>query len=262
MAKRSRQPRPGRSCAFCGGGPVTKEDASPKWIQRHLGQRSTISVVGSPGNPPERVFPSLSFTATVKKVCSSCNSGWMADLENEASVLLKRMLDEKLSIALSGDSLELLARWAMKTALTLALTQPMNPIPDTVYKEFFATRTPPTGTVIFLARRAIERNPSGGHLIETELLDPNSNGRLGHLWIETFFLQNLVFQVVGYTLNVKAGPNVHFPQKFAPFIQGIWPARETVYWPPPTATLTERQTLEFAFALAKIRRKTMFDRDG
>src|SRR5712692_5919903 len=122
------------ACVFCGERPTTVEDVLPKWIHRYLGRRPTVNVGGSSDTGPRSSFRTLSYTATARCVCQSCNSGWMSELERSASELLKRMFDEKIHLHLaSGEGQQLVAQWAMKTALMLQFTQPQPSIPMAVY---------------------------------------------------------------------------------------------------------------------------------
>lgn len=249
-----------RICVFCGGTPVTTEDVFAKWIQRYLGRRQTVTLVGSPDTGVQRQFPNLSYTAKAKVVCARCNNGWMSALEEEAGALLRAMFTEHITMQLASESQILLARWAMKTALMLQFTQKLHGLPDTVYREFHAIQRPPAKCLIYLARREMVQQPSGGHTIVTELGMPSASGgitKLGHLYGVTFFIKNLVMQVIGYVLQTSFTPNLQFPQTFQPYVQRIWPSGPSVSWPPPNPTMTEHQALEFGLALAHIGRRPM-----
>lgn len=54
----------------------------------------------------------------VKRLCASCNNGWMSRLENDAKPVLKSILDDKSKDLYASAQLTI-ARWAVKTAMVL-----------------------------------------------------------------------------------------------------------------------------------------------
>jgi hypothetical protein len=227
------------SCVFCGASPTTIEDLLPKWIRRYLGNRATVSVLGDTGRGTTRTFKGLAYVWKAKVVCKKCNGGWMCDLETAASPILKRMFDEKLAISFAAgpnDSRRLVAQWVLKTALMLQYVDPDPAIPLAVYHDFFATREPPAHSLIFLARHEVQKTPSGVVSVSSELTptDPTVHFR-GDLYGVTFFVKNVVMQLVGYVGDVPAGVGIYlnFPQTFAVYVQRLWPAGTLLEWTPP-----------------------------
>lgn len=246
-----------RTCIFCGGLPLTTEDVIPTWIHRQLGRRPTTTVVGSSEKAVERIYANLAYTTKVNAVCARCNNGWMATLEGVTKILLSRMFDEKLTLQFDDESKRTLACWTMKTALMLQLVHPLRAIPQDVYADFYKTRVPPRSTVIYIARRRMERNPTGGNVVSTDLNLTAADGSpqtIGIVYGVTFFIQNIAFQVVGFQMAIASQPNVEFPQEFRPFVQRLWPTGERVIWPPlDQPTLNEKQSILFTIAPSRIK---------
>jgi len=180
----------------------------------------------------------------------------MSRLEDEASRLLKPMFDETINLDLSVDSQQLLGTWATKTAMMIQFTQDHRAIPIGVYRELFESGKPPRRSVIFVARRVMERMPNGSHSINWHIgvgADPVVDK--GEMYGVTFFIKNLVFQIVGYELKTAFDPNLEFPHRFQPYIQRLWPPWLSIRWPPENPSFNDQQTLDFAFGLNEVRRR-------
>jgi hypothetical protein len=249
-----------KACVFCGRQPTTVEDIWPKWIGRYLGRRPARTIIRETSGIT-RMFHGFSNVQRAKVVCETCNGGWMKGLEDQANPLLKRMFDESFAITLLvGDTQLAVARWIVKTAMMLqfAYTQETTPaIPEADFKEFANDRTIPGNCVIFLARHRVQQIPNGSQSIAW---DVSSNPRRpgvrfhGQLYGVTFFIKNLVMQIVGYRFDVatNAQLNLRFPLRFAPYVQRLWPMERRIEWPPSGPSLDDRQLVAFAAALAEI----------
>jgi len=217
-----------------------------------------MSVLGDSGSGTRRTFKGRAYVAKAKIVCETCNGGWMSRLEVEAGPVLRGMFDEKLAISFPigpTGSRRLLAQWVMKTALMLQYVDSDPAIPVAVYHDFYATREPPAHSLLFLARHEAQNSPSGMISVSSELTptDPTVNFR-GYLYGTTFFVKNVVMQIVGYVWDVPAGIGLYlaFPQTFAIYVQRLWPAAARLEWPPPQA-LNDAQLVRFAEETRDIR---------
>jgi hypothetical protein len=112
-----------RTCPFCERPADTVEHVDPRWISRHYLDSDT-----SPGTftmsfgelYTSRTVPVLNQTV---KVCGTCNSGWMARLEDQVRLpLLKMKSGEGLIIGPDGQ--RLLTKWLLKNALVRELVTP------------------------------------------------------------------------------------------------------------------------------------------
>ena len=119
----------GRECVFCGGPAGSREHALPTWLAEHL-QAGKIPVYprffsdthGWEAQGGARGAGNL----ITKRVCTSCNCGWMADLEGEVSAILSDLVRVGRS-SLDRTSLQslrqhevVIRRWLTKTAITMS----------------------------------------------------------------------------------------------------------------------------------------------
>jgi hypothetical protein len=96
------------------------------------------------------------FSIQVKRVCATCNNGWMNDLETAARPLLEPMIVGR-GRALHRDGQRTIATWAMKTMLMFEFAYPEQLIPRELYEHLYAHREPPPRTRAWLAPYGGER---------------------------------------------------------------------------------------------------------
>lgn len=249
-----------KACVFCGTTPTNIEDIWPKWIGRYLGPQRTYTQLKT-SSGIESVYKSMAYNARAKVVCQKlCNGGWMKALEDANNPLLKRMFDESFSIRLlAGDTMRSLAQWIFKTALMIQYIQTQSAIPAVVYDEFFGSgQTVPDHCWIYLAHHTMGEMPSGSHSVAWEVgASPDLRPGVpyhGQMYGVTFFVKNLVMQVVAYRLDVpsKLSLDMRFPQRFRPFVQEIWPMGWGIEWPPSKPSFTDEGLRDFALGLAEI----------
>ena len=173
----------------------------------------------------------------VKRVCKSCNNGWMSRLENDVQPILRPMMTASGgTISLSPNDQEVLARWIYKTVLMadFALTPDKyriphpTPIPKSDYSTFYAHRTPPNSAVIWTAGYTGERKIHGTQREQHTLLE-KTNQRI-RLYLITFSVLRAVFQVLGALsgilddLPIRGDPDRG--------VVRIWPPRNRpIDWP-------------------------------
>lgn len=120
-----------RTCIFCAGPSSAQgsgEHLFPDWLNRlfPVGASDPLPSWGRHVASEDGVGGS-SWTAakvasmTTKRVCNPCNTGWMCDLEGEASPVLQPMILGRQS-ALSAPEQLLVATWATKTAMVIEST--------------------------------------------------------------------------------------------------------------------------------------------
>jgi hypothetical protein len=111
-----------RSCVFCGAtGKLTNEHAWPRWL---------VDDLLPPGTPTRHRWgesekmtgpASDSRYVTVKRVCVTCNTGWMRQLEDGVIPILRPWIRGKAARLVFGQQ-QLVAAWAVKTAMMLQYT--------------------------------------------------------------------------------------------------------------------------------------------
>lgn len=112
------------------------QEFPPEQTQFHPIRRTSPlhgSVIGS--RRGERPFPGTSLVAG--KVCADCNNNWMSQLETE----VRPFLTEHES-AVSDDAVTLLARWFVKTAIVINVSQPYRLLWHQTRRHQVKTRVP------------------------------------------------------------------------------------------------------------------------
>jgi hypothetical protein len=110
-------------CIFCGQDRKrSREDVFPKWLHPLfplLGEAEYLRRLVSPSSRDEHRRPASSvFDVIVRDICTTCNNGWMSQLEQQVKPILMPMLLDQ-SRTLTAPEQHTLAMWATKTALTM-----------------------------------------------------------------------------------------------------------------------------------------------
>lgn len=116
-----------KACAFCRKslfGKATNEHILPQWLLDEFGIRDDqvspthISNEGTAVSTRKHQLKNL----VAGRVCSDCNNGWMSQLEATSQPILRKLFENETSVVdYSPADRFILARWAVKTALTLNL---------------------------------------------------------------------------------------------------------------------------------------------
>jgi hypothetical protein len=181
----------------------------------------------------DRFIPDLdAFQVTIRAVCKECNTGWLSTkLENKVSKWTKHKLADLTKgapqLIFDPSQRELLASWAVKTALmiTLALSEfrskDIEPllVPQRHFDWLYAHREPPTGepippppgTTVWMFAANIQPSGPVGTIVRKMLAwDDGENiiadkvDRMGELpkgYFLTFTAGYLGFQVIGWDAN-------------------------------------------------------------
>lgn len=81
---------------------------------------------------------------TVRKICGPCNSGGMAELEQESRPVIGKLVSGSDAISLDRDGMRLATTWGTKTLLVSQLMAEREPpiVETTQYLQFFRDRAP------------------------------------------------------------------------------------------------------------------------
>lgn len=158
-------------CVFCGGsGKLTKEHVFPQWASQLAEVAPALlrrgpTVPATPVNVARRNADGDWVEAselrsqhaaglqavTVRKVCATCNNGWLSSLEGKVKPLLEDMIRGPVTVG--AEQQETLATWAVKTSLTYGLYQPQtNGYGASAYRELYETRRPISGARVHVGR--------------------------------------------------------------------------------------------------------------
>jgi hypothetical protein len=166
----------------------------------------------------------------VKRVCHPCNTGWMSVLEQHAQAVLEPMISGQVR-DLSASDQEIVARWAVKTAMTFEFTTPARQFSPTDRREISMGQIP-EGHSVYLASCLPDR--VGGHCSYAPL---RVESDLGYTtaYALTLAVDHLVFQVIGSGKvgNFLIETSEHGAVELGAAIQ-VWPSSvDSVRWPPP-----------------------------
>lgn len=143
-------------CVFCGEPGSTREHIISKAVQKRMqlaGVEIEIGVREEEGDGEFREAHGLNQFVT-RKVCAPCNGGWMSQLEVDFLAAAGPLIEPdwpKLESGFLSEAVkrsEIIARWAVKTAITANLAGVLKrAIPDEIASAVRKATLPPTLTV-------------------------------------------------------------------------------------------------------------------
>jgi hypothetical protein len=106
-------------CAFCSEtANLTAEHVIPQWVEKLFPGESTVKYNDGKGRTAEWKSEKIDWKARV--VCSTCNNGWMSDLESQhAMPVLTPLITGRLDIPITQTEARSIALFAFKTAVVL-----------------------------------------------------------------------------------------------------------------------------------------------
>jgi len=221
---------------FCGTAEVTDEHVWPDWINRALLPELKLHKVRTKTDPvskqTEGVGPSWGgpdLDIKVKRVCGTCNSGWMSDLENEAKPYLTPLILGE-AVVLDRRAREIVAAWTFLRVVMAEYTHPRQiAVPEFHRRWLYKERRPPRqGVYIWLAGYSGEDWAAFyRHVpLATHKRPIGSGYRPGHMnaYGVTFAVYKLVFQVFGTTTAMPGG-DIQQRGTLGASTLRIWPGR-------------------------------------
>jgi hypothetical protein len=225
-----------RRCVFCGGAPLTNEDAIPKWVLELLpdpGEPSTVTRSES-GRPPT-TWEQQSPAVLHKVVCAPCNNGWMSDLEAATKPFLKSMILGH-GRELHDTGRRLIAAWAVKTSVILQAPDKKSKMPQP-YREAVKAhgstplQEPPPGAQVWLGAYDCTREDFLHRHDGLRLTGTESREKV-YGYGATFNIGHAAFQV--FWTELQDGARRDLAPAVAPALPEIWPQDRPVCWPPAT----------------------------
>jgi hypothetical protein len=145
-------------CVFCGAtGSLSTEHVVPKWVRKAL----QISEPVKEYSGSTYVGAAETLAIVFHEVCVRCNSGWMESLETATRPVLGPLLlgaAPGTSRLLDSDQQTIIATWAVKTSLLLALSKFRGedhgwiPVSTLQWlRQYHNSRMPPPGTRVWMA---------------------------------------------------------------------------------------------------------------
>ena len=226
-------PAPGR-CAFCGATDLTHEHVWPKWLSRELGGHGGFTM-SSPHGP--RRVRSLDLTAPI---CVTCNNRWLGVLENDVQPVLAPLIRGEEQTLAPGEQ-QLLATWAVKTALMLDLWSGKPLIPTLFYYDLRLQRRPHEGQLVWFGAyrgwQAALAWQDGLHVGISDEEPPNA-------FVSTFTAFRVVFQVAG---AFDRGITFNDRRLLAAALTRVWPpSGQPADWPRKKLAFGDESLAELA----------------
>jgi hypothetical protein len=230
-----------RACVWCHRRPVSPEHVWPDWLSRALPDPGSLAHVRSREDMAELVHHAPPFTTKVKRVCGTCNTGWMSQLEEEVKPIALPLIQGQPH-KLEARQQRTLAFWAIKTGMMFQFaTPPPWFIPDLHFDELYrsrGTRTPLANSQVQLAAYGGQRQFAGffAQPLAMTALNPDprfppGQGMVANAYGVTLSLNQLVLQYFAH--SVQGIPRLRMiPRGFEDVITVIWPSSPGVRWPP------------------------------
>ncbi len=221
-----------RTCAFCGGGPLTLEHAWPRWLQHELlAPGSVVSMRWGPAQSLTHV-DRKGLEIKVTRACLACNTDWMSKMEAAVKPVLLPLVRGQVH-QLGYPEQQLVATWAVKTAMMLQFTPIHHAgtvIAENLYRELYADQTRPPATVVVWIGNEANQPPPGALLglrgVSVEHVDLHGlvPVRRRYLGFEaTMIARHLILKVIGHSGPKRADL---LKQVVAPAgLELIWPVQ-------------------------------------
>lgn len=247
-----------RRCVFCGDPALTQEHVWPAWISGVLPDGLRYRVARTQTNPrteeTQRIGRDWSGEALdlkVKRVCGSCNSGWMSRLEDDAKPLLTPLILGEHA-ATTADERGVLATWALLRIIMAEYTDPRQiAVPEAHRRWIFKERKPPKhGVYVWVASYA--GDDSAGFYRHAPIATHKDKWGRGfrpehvNAYGVTFGIYKLVFQVFGATTAPRGGGDLQQGGDLAARTSRIWPATRGTAVLPVGEPLSSAQLDSFA----------------
>jgi hypothetical protein len=224
-------------CLFCDN-PAdrkSKEDVLPVWIQEKMKGKRPVVVDGFYGYHPI-VKQGVKSTVKTGCVCGGCNHGWMSALEGKARKILGPLMED-IQLSLDKEQKLTIARWSVKTAMTMtALNRRQR---ESFYDReervrFRESWTFPRHTSIWLGRYG---GSAEGGMFGIDGWDKHpDHPEVTHFYVTTILFKRVVIQVLSiHAGNYLEGSTIAIPTYGGPWEQALLTLSSTanLFWPPP-----------------------------
>lgn len=221
-----------RTCAFCGrGGKMSGEHLWPEWfdgIVPRIATEYTSRAIVEGRNELRGTSKKLA-SDRVKRVCESCNNGWMSDIENDLGKRYLAPLIQGNTMPLTRDTQRAMAVWGTLRVLVFALMIPEHevPFPFRRYPEFMERQVPPRDWIVRCGHYTGTRWPCFLWFFRFAIT-PRGIGRpaVPNAHRTTIVAGNLLIQIIGSDSGIGLPPSA----AAGPTIS-VWPFSDSTDWP-------------------------------
>lgn len=142
----------------------TKEHVYARWFRDNVVNQK-IKMFTSDGTTAKMKWRPDLGTLVNSSVCAACNNGWMSTLETQVGPIFDKLTTGTDIRCLSGEEIEILARWTGKTAIVLGYVTPIQAIvPEVIRKTFHPDSQTPPHMRLFYAFLQSNMTLEGGYL--------------------------------------------------------------------------------------------------
>lgn len=226
-----------KPCLFCDNPSdgKSKEDVLPVWIQKKMTGKKKLVVNGFSGERPV-IEQGLKPSVKTGCVCGACNSDWLSRLEDETRKILGPLM-EGINLMLDDSNKFLIAKWAVKTAMTMASLDCGKRGPFYTRDECLQFRRSfrfPAFTNVWIGQY---RGAADGGVFGIEGWDKNpKHPEVTHFYITTLILGKVILQI----FSVHTRKNISARRFSGQMYDGPWDQSlialvpgGSAFWPPP-----------------------------
>lgn len=259
--------KPAGRCIFCGGFKMSKEHIWSDWLTKrgiipagesHY-QNAIVYDVDITKNTATFKYPKMaikqgsSAQKKIRKVCKTCNSGWMSGIVDKSISIAEPIINAD-TVDLDRPSQTTLAAWIALACIMAEYTEEETRVISDFERQFlFKEFKPSNNWLIFIGRH------NGADWLPTRYRhrvfkafndDPTNNPLILPVYsgqITTYTIQNLAIQAFTATHEILLDI---FKEDFSPVgMHQIWPPVDNCSWP-PTHVLPSEQLWASADAFA------------
>jgi len=238
-------------CPFCEDcTELSDEDALPLWVSRVLIRRHDKLKLPTPYGARNVAY--VKFKVPIGE---TCNHGWLSVLENDTKTAMEPMIfgperGEPPCRRLTGAEQQLLATWAVKTALMFDLGTRPQAIHRFFYEQLRLYRCALPNTVVFLgANRGDTRAVRVAHGGLKLSMTP---GVVHDAFMTTITIFRVVFKVIG-VLEPSSVQHMSYPTIYTDGLYRIWPLPGSdISWPRGGMAFDDQSLIAFEHELPQI----------
>jgi hypothetical protein len=242
-----------RVCVFCGSDDLSVEHVLAKWVYKTIPGHGRVTHARAMGTVSKRDLRRWEAGNKVelrtKRVCVTCNTSWLYNLEGDAEPILAPMvrgdpfwIQPQEARSLTRDEQSLVALWACKTMLLLDLTSALTAMPDEHRRWVYEHREPPQNTWVWLTSFTGPAHYSNFATLPV-VDDQQPAGTEPEGYLATLSVGHLVFQIMSAG---KSDLEANIGSAFEDAVFRIWPPAEITRLWPRGRVLTPKELNTFA----------------
>jgi hypothetical protein len=251
---------PGR-CIFCGRHGLSKEHIWSEWTHEIVPRnpdgvhdRLVVNLRKKDSDHYRKTHQGSTSSIKIRKVCKSCNSGWMSRLDKAAKPLLLPLILEN-PVCLSPDALRFAATWIAMKLMVAEWSRPIDVATPQEERTFLMEhQEPPTSWKIWIASHSSEVWRTTYHRHSSRIgvapkgVIPSVADRPATKNIQATTLG--IGCLLVYAVSTRLPLDFELPSQVRGNAFPIWPIVGAVTWP-PSRTLSQLEVETIALAMER-----------